>query len=169
MSAGFQDSYVLVDDKVRNYVINLLEHAALVDHKGRELFVVVGRRRPIADKDDPEEKARRLMHVFIGQLAKEAGCTPNEMRADLAAHFLPPVERVNHATGEIISEAMSTNDLHLRYEDSSDPRPTLSDFIGWIQQLASEHYNLQLKSINEPEPDLSAPTRRSRRNGENVA
>lgn len=143
MTAAIEDSHLLGTEQARAFLLGVLSEAPLVDERGRMLEVIVRRRRP--QRSDDEERAFRLMHIFINTLAKVAGCTPEQMRYDLREAILPMSERLNRITGEIVYEPMSTKDL------SFDSEPTLSHFISEVQRIGSQIYNVELKSNREPQ------------------
>ena len=137
---AIEDVWPIRTEDTRAHVAKSIAEAPLVDEKGRVMTVTIRRAKPV---DEKVVSKRKLMHIWIGQLAEHVGCSEPEMRLDLRKQFLPPVERIDYVTGEVVMEPMSTNDL------TDDSTPTISTFLTQIQRLAAEHFDIELRSKNE--------------------
>lgn len=120
----------LTDDIARARLLRDLQRATLKDERGRELYVVVHR---IGAQKKPL-KQKGLFYAWCQILADHAGCSLADMKYDLKEEFLPMVEHVSSATGEIKLIRQSTEDPELNWQQ----------FLTQIEVLGREHFGITL-------------------------
>lgn len=81
-----------------------------------------------------------LWHKWIDLMAKEAGCSPSDMKVDVKRQILGMKESINLFTGEVTYKDYSSADL---------TKEQFSRLMIQTQVLASEYYGMTLPSPDE--------------------